>query len=204
MDTLIEGYRRFRAEVWPQERDRFEALAEAQAPETMVIACSDSRVDPSMVFGAAPGELFVVRNVAALVPPYQPDGGRHGVSAALEFAVRVLGVKRIVVLGHAQCGGVQALMHGVPANAPDFVGPWMSIAGPVLERARCGAAEAPSLAACEEEVVKLSVANLRTFPWIAERVDAGLLDLEGARFGIATGVLSRLNREGRFEPVEAD
>jgi carbonic anhydrase len=134
MDGLLEGYRRFRAEVWPRERERFEKLADGQQPETLVIACSDSRVDPAMVFGAAPGELFVVRNVAALVPPYEPDGGRHGVSAALEFGVRMLGVKRIVVMGHARCGGVQALLLGAPKQCRDFVEPWMSIAEPALWR----------------------------------------------------------------------
>src|SRR5689334_17838841 len=109
MDELIAGYRRFRAETWARERERFAALAAGQRPHTMVIACSDSRTDPQMVFGAAPGELFVVRNVANLVPPYQPDAAYHGTSAALEFAVRVLGVARILVLGHAMCGGIQAL-----------------------------------------------------------------------------------------------
>ena len=107
MDPLIEGHLRFRAVTWPAERDRYESLAKfGQSPETMVIACSDSRVDPQTVFGAIPGELFVVRNVAGLVPPYTPDSGYHGTSAALEFAVRVLKVARIAVLGHAQCGGV--------------------------------------------------------------------------------------------------
>src|SRR3954447_11918827 len=133
MDDLIEGYRRFRTETWPQPRARFEALAAlGQSPATMVIACSDSRVDPQMIFAAAPGELFVVRNVANLVPPYMPDAAFHGTSAALEFAVRVLRVKRVVVLGHAQCGGVQALLEGAPPEARDFVAGWMSIA----ERAR--------------------------------------------------------------------
>lgn len=118
MDRLLEGYRRFRAEVWPAERARYEALArKGQRPETLVIACSDSRVDPQTVFGAAPGDLFVVRNVAGLVPSYHPDAGYHGTSAALEFAVRVLGVARIVVLGHAQCGGIQAMVEGAPKEA---------------------------------------------------------------------------------------
>ncbi|MFC7540562.1 carbonic anhydrase [Siccirubricoccus deserti] len=118
MDALIDGYRRFRAETWPQQRARFEALAaEGQSPQTMVIACSDSRVDPQMIFSAAPGELFVVRNVANLVPPYMPDAAFHGTSAALEFAVRVLRVRQVVVLGHAQCGGVRALLEGAPPEA---------------------------------------------------------------------------------------
>lgn len=123
MEKLIEGYRRFRADVWPAERERYRGLAEkGQRPETMVIACSDSRVDPQTVFGCGPGELFVVRNVAALVPPYSPDGGYHGTSAALEFAVRVLQVKRLVVLGHARCGGVQAMVQGGTGCGAGFRG----------------------------------------------------------------------------------
>ena len=201
MDALIEGYRRFRADVWPAEHTRYETLArEGQAPETLVIACSDSRVDPSTVFGAAPGELFVVRNVAALVPPYQPDAGYHGTSAALEFAVRVLKVKRIVVLGHAQCGGVQALVEGAPEEASDFVRPWIEIARPVVADAPADLPRTERLHRCEEAVVQLSLENVLTFPWVAEAVEAGRLKLEGFRFGIASGVLTRL-RDGRFVPV---
>ena len=192
MDRLIEGYRRFRAEVWPAQRARYEALAnQGQAPETLVIACSDSRVDPQMVFGAAPGEMFVVRNVAGLVPTYQPDSAYHGTSAALEYAVRVLKVARIVVLGHVQCGGVRAMVEGIPAEARDFVGPWMSMA-------RSALSDLPDrhgrdvLDRCEVEVVRLSLANLLTFPWIAEPVDAGRLALAGFRFEIRTGILARL------------
>ena len=123
MDRLIEGYRRFRTEFWPGQRERYEALANSgQSPETLVIACSDSRVDPQTVFGAAPGELFVVRNVAGLVPTYQPDAGYHGTSAALEFAVRVLKVKRIVVLGHVHCGGILAMVEGAPPEAREAAG----------------------------------------------------------------------------------
>ena len=123
MDPLIEGYRRFRADIWPVERARYEALANwGQSPEAMVIACSDSRVDPQTVFSAVPGELFVVRNVAALVPPYSPDPGHHGTSAALEFGVKVLKVARLVVLGHGQCGGVKAMAYGAPPRAAGSIG----------------------------------------------------------------------------------
>ena len=122
MDRLFEGYRRFRKEVWPSQRARYETLAKGQQPETLVIACSDSRVDPQTIFGAVPGEMFVLRNVAALVPPYEPrSGGFHGTSAAIEFGVRVLKVERVVVLGHAQCGGVKAMAYGAPPQARDFV-----------------------------------------------------------------------------------
>ena len=202
LDALIEGYRRFRAETWPTERSRYELLAtRGQRPETLVIACSDSRVDPATVFNAGPGELFVVRNVAAIVPPYQPDSGYHGTSAAIEFAVRVLGVRRIVVLGHAQCGGVQAAIEGAPDNARDFVENWIAIARPALDPLpREGEREA-LLTRGEREVVRLSLANLQSFPWIAERLADGRLVLEGCRFGVRDGVLERLEGE-RFVAVE--
>jgi len=203
MDDLIDGYRRFHVDTWLQQRERFNKLAESQSPETLVIACSDSRVDPQMVFDAAPGELFVVRNVAALVPPFEPDGGRHGVSAALEFGVRVLKVKRIVVLGHARCGGVQALVEGAPKLARDFVEPWMSIAEPVLWRNPPSPESQPKLDGYEMEVVKLSLDNLLTFPWIVEGVREGRLALHGMRFDIRTGVLWRLADTGKFIPVDA-
>jgi carbonic anhydrase len=202
MDRLIEGYRRFRADVWPSERARYEAMARAgQRPDTLVVACSDSRVDPPTVFGAAPGELFVIRNVAGLVPTYKPDGGCHGTSAALEYGVRVLGVERIVVLGHARCGGVQAMVEGAPLEARDFVEPWMAAAAPALRAlARRREGEDP-LELCEAEVVRLSLANLATFPWIAEAVAAGRLGLHGFRFGIETGVLERVEGD-RLVSVE--
>jgi carbonic anhydrase len=202
MDRLMEGYRRFRAEVWPRERERFQQLAEGQRPHTLLIACSDSRVDPAMVFGAAPGEMFVVRNVAALVPPYQPDGGRHGVSAALEFGVRVLEVERIVVLGHGRCTGVKALLLGSPKQARDFLEPWMSIAEPALWRSEPRREEGTAQERGEKDVVRLSVDNLKTFPWIRDRVANGALKLIGARFEIASGELSFMDDDGRFVPVE--
>jgi carbonic anhydrase len=201
MDRLLEGYRRFRAEVWPAERAHYEALSrQGQRPETMVIGCSDSRVDPQIVFDAAPGELFEVRNVAGLVPPYHPDADYHGTSAALEYAVRVLGVARIVVLGHTQCGGVRAMVEGAPEQARDFVEPWMRIADPAR---RLLAAHSPAgdlFAQGEIEVVRLSLANLATFPWIAAAVAAGRLELAGFRFDIETGVLARIEGD-RLVPV---
>jgi carbonic anhydrase len=202
MERLIAGYRRFRAEVWPAERARYEALArEGQSPETLVVACSDSRVDPQTVFGAGPGELFVVRNVAGLVPTYGPDARHHGTSAALEYGVRVLKVARIVVLGHAQCGGIRAMVEGAPKEARDFVAPWMAIAQPILARVPPHAHGQELLDRCEMEAVRLTLANLLTFPWIAERVARGDLELHGFRFGVRTGVLTRLTGE-EFAPVE--
>ncbi len=201
MDRLIDGYRRFRATTWSAERARYEALAQGgQSPETLVVACSDSRVDPQTVFGARPGELFVVRNIAGLVPPFTPDAGYHGTSAALEFGVRVLKVAHIVVLGHGQCGGIQAMVEGAPKEARDFVEPWMAMAEPVLKNAPEGIEGGELLRYCEEEVVRLSLANLMTFPWIAEAVAAGRLQLHGFRFAIRTGVLERLDGAS-FVPV---
>ncbi len=202
MEFLLQGYRRFREEVWPAERMRYEMLSErGQRPQTLIVSCSDSRVDPPTVFGAAPGELFVIRNVAGLVPPYQPDGGCHGTSAALEFGVRVLKVARIVVLGHAQCGGVQAMVEGAPPEANDFVAPWMAVAGRVLDCAPESAGRAERLSRCELAVVRLSLANLLTFPWIAQAVEAGRLTLHGMQFDIHNGVLANVGAEG-LEPVE--
>jgi carbonic anhydrase len=201
LDRLIEGYRRFRRETWPDERKRYEALSErGQSPQTLVVSCSDSRVDPPTVFGAAPGELFVIRNVAGLVPPYTPDGGCHGTSAALEFGVRVLKVARIVVLGHAQCGGVRAMVEGAPPEAADFVVPWMALAADALRQAPPGLHGNHLLSHCELEVVRLSLDNLRTFPWIAEAVSAGRLTLHGMQFDIHNGVLAHVGPQG-LEPV---
>ena len=198
MEDLIEGYRRFRAEIWPAERARYEALAHwGQSPETMILACSDSRVDPQTIFGAVPGEMFVLRNVAAIAPPYQPDSpGYHGASAALEFGVRVLKVSRLVVMGHAQCGGVRALVYGPPPQARDFVASWVEIGKPALPES--GAASLPEV---EAALVRLSMTNLMTFPWISEAVAAGRLSVQGFMFDIHNGVLTRVTPEG-VEPVE--
>jgi carbonic anhydrase len=201
MDRLIEGYRRFRAGQWPERRATFEALARhGQSPRALVVACADSRIDPAMIFGAGPGELFVVRNVANLVPPYAPDGGAHATSAALEFAVRVLEVPDIIVMGHAMCGGIHALLNGAPPAAADFLGPWMRIAETAKTRV-LGRSLPDMQTACEHEAVKLSLEYLMTFPWVAERVRAGRLRLHGATFDIRSGVLSLLQPDGSFAPA---
>ena len=146
-----------------------------QSPEAIVIACSDSRVDPQTIFSAVPGELFVIRNVAALVPPYSPDPAHHGTSAALEFGVRVLKIPRLVVMGHGQCGGVKAMVYGPPPQAQDFIATWVELGKPAL--AAAGEEPEGRLQRIEAEVVRLSLANLMTFPWIAEAVDANRLAL---------------------------
>jgi carbonic anhydrase len=202
METLLAGYRRFRTGVWPGQRAEYEALAAAvQAPVAAVVACADSRLDPAVIFDAAPGQLFSIRNVANLVPPYAPDATYHGTSAALEFAVCGLAVPHLVVLGHAQCGGVRALMEG-DGGLPDFLGAWMSIAAPA--RARVLACDDPGIdviTAVEHEVVRLSLENLMTFPWIAARVADGRLRMHGAYYGIASGVLQVMGPDKVFAPV---
>jgi carbonic anhydrase len=201
-DALLSGYARFREGHWAEARAQYEALAsDGQRPHTLVVACSDSRADPALIFDTAPGQLFVVRNVANLVPPYEPDGQLHGVSAALEFGVKVLGVERIVVMGHAHCGGVNAMLHGAPEDCQDFVAPWVAQAAPVVRRV-CEACPPDQVEqATEEAVVRLSIENLRTFPWIADRETAGQLTLTGLHFGIADGVLRALRGPGRFEAL---
>lgn len=200
MSQLLDGHRRFRADIWPERRVAYELLAEAgQSPVAAVIACADSRVDPSAIFGAAPGQLFVLRNVANLVPPYQPDAAYHGTSAGLEFAVKSLQVPIIVVLGHHQCGGVRALMQGGAGSLNDFVLPWMEIAARARGRVlACDLPEADQLTACEHETVKVALENLMSFPWIADPVRAGELLLMGAYYGIATGLLELLGPDGSF------
>ena len=201
MKTLLAGYQRFRAKGWPEQRRAFEALAkDGQSPKALVVACVDSRVDPAMIFDSAPGQVLTVRNVANLVPPYAPDSAYHGTSAALEFGVRVLEVPHIMVLGHGLCGGVKALLDGAPDNLQEFVGPWMSMAWPARVRALgCVSAEERQQC-CEYEVIKVSLANLMTFPWIADRVASGKLELHGAWFGIRTGQLMTLEPDGSFAP----
>jgi len=201
MDDLIAGYRRFRSGTWQAERTRFEALSRlGQRPRALVIACSDSRTDPQMLFNARPGELFVVRNVANIVPPYGPDDQPHGVSSAIEFAVRSLHVRDIVVLGHAMCGGIKALLEDAPNEVLDFVGHWVRIAEPARQRAMQAPKEQRQ-SICEHDAVHLSLGNLLTFPWIKDAVDAGHITLHGCFFDIRSGILERLGGDGVFRPI---
>jgi len=202
-EKLTDRFRRFRHRHFVPNADHYEELATyGQSPEVMVLSCCDSRVDPETIFNAMPGELFVVRNVANLVPPYEPDGKLHGVSAALEFGVNVLKVKHVVVMGHASCGGVNAMLNGAPANCQDFVAPWVEQAAPSVRRAVETLPAEQVECAAEEAVVRLSLDNLRTFPWIAEKEAAGELKLSGLHFGIALGILSKLTGPGRFERLD--
>jgi len=201
MQDFIQGYRRFRAGTWRNERARFEDLSKfGQKPRALVIGCSDSRTDPQMVFNAAPGELFVIRNVANLVPPYGPDRQPQGSSAAIEFAVRALKVPQIIVMGHAMCGGIQALLNGAPAEVSDFVGQWVQIAEPARLRAMLAPEECRQ-DICEHEAVRLSLTNLVTFPWIAAAISAGELELHGCFFDIRSGILEHLGRDGNFHAI---
>jgi carbonic anhydrase len=199
---LIAGYQRFRANGWPEQRRVFESLAQnGQSPEALVVTCVDSRVDPAMIFNAGPGEMLTVRNVANLVPPYAPDSAYHGTSAALEFGVRVIEVRHVIILGHGLCGGVKSLLDDLPGDDHEFVAHWMSIARPARQRAMLCENPVERQLCCEREVVKVSLANLMTFPWVAERVAAGKLALHGAWFNIGSGELMLLQPDGMFVPA---
>jgi carbonic anhydrase len=204
---LAEGYELFRREQFPREVDRYKALARGQRPETMVIACADSRVDPATIFQAAPGELFVVRNVAALVPPYEEFGSYHGTSAAIEFAVTQLAVDSIIVLGHGQCGGISASLAatGRKPSSGRFIGPWVSLISDVrdeLVRKHPNQTVDERQQALEELAVKQSLINLRTFPFVDEAIALQRLNLHGAWFSIGRGELRWLdNDRGDFGVV---
>ncbi len=180
----------------------FESLAKSgQSPKALVVACIDSRVDPFMIFDAGPGEILSVRNVANLVPPFGPDAAYHGTSAALEFGVTGLEVQHVIVLGHSLCGGVRALMEGSPPKGSGFISQWMSLAERARERALGCTVPQERQRCCEEEVIKISLTNLMTFPWVADRVGRGRLELHGMWFDIGTGTLMLLQKDGRFAPV---
>jgi carbonic anhydrase len=208
-NALIDGYRRFRASDWSRERDRWSELAIGQSPRVMVIACSDSRVDPTQIFDARPGEMFVVRNVGALVPPIETGGGHHGVSAALEFAVTQLQVEEIIVMGHGFCGGCAAALTGQFDDASHgeghFIADWIRLLEPARDRVRAihpGELDRKAFQAMEMEAVQVSLDNLRTFPWVREREDDGRLTLRGAFFAISDGILYLLDEAtGRFAPA---
>lgn len=207
--ALVEGYHRFRSESYPAQKERFDRLAkEGQSPKLMIIACSDSRVDPAQIFDVDPGEIFVVRNVAALVPPFETNPGLHGVSAALEFAVQVLDVRQILVMGHGLCGGCKAALtqelHGAEPGEGGFIADWIAL----LDEARKPVAAQHGIhgdtaeRAMELAAVKVSLANLRTFPCIQRKEAAGKLRLRGAFFAISDGVLHLLDEaDGQFKPA---
>ncbi len=196
---LVDGYRAFVDTRLPLERSRFEKLAASgQRPEVMVICCCNSRVSPEVIFDAHPGELFVVRNVANLVPPYSPSGFTHGVSAALEFAVQGLGVKYIVVMGHTHCGGIRAYSeHRNRLNPGDFIDNWMSLITPAAAAVSEAGGAADYLRRLEQASIVATMDNLMTFPWIRSRVEDRQLDLLGAYFDVGTGDLTVYDRASR-------
>ncbi|PJI86925.1 carbonic anhydrase [Sphingomonas koreensis] len=203
---LVDGYRRFRSADYRRQRERWAQLAEAQSPKVMVIACSDSRVEPAQIFDTLPGEIFVVRNVANLVPPFENDGGRHGVSAALEFAVTRLNVEEIVVMGHGMCGGAHAALTEMFQDAAPgdggFVHAWVSLLDGARDRVKAKYGNGPEASReMELETVRTSIANLRTFPFIPEREADGRLTVHGAYFAIADGVLHVMDESGSFAPA---
>ena len=208
LSQLIEGYHRFREKDWARERERWAELSEGQSPKVMILSCADSRVDPSHIFDARPGEMFVARNIAALAPPYETTSGYHGVSAALEFAVTQINVGEILVMGHGLCGGCAAALTGqfddTEPGEGHFIADWVRMLSDARDkvRARHKELDRGAFLDMEREAVKVSLANLRTFPWIAEREQAGELKLHGAHFAIAEGRLYILDEaEDDFRPV---
>ncbi len=200
MHVLLNGFLRFRATAFQGQAARYRKLAfTGQNPRAAVIACCDSRVDPQAIFSAGPGDLFVIRNVANLVPPYHPNADYHGTSAALEFAVRRLRVPNLIVMGHTGCGGIRALLDGDTDS--DFLGNWMRIAEDVRERV---AQEPDPAAAAEREAARQSLRNLATFPWVRERLDAGDLRLFACLFDITAGDLHLLDVQGRLRTVSPE
>lgn len=209
LDHLLAGYRRFREHGWTPNRERWADLREGQSPDIMVIACSDSRVDPAQIFDVDPGEVFVVRNVAAMVPPFETTPGHHGVSAALEFAVQVLKVKEIVVMGHGMCGGCRAALtrelHGAEPGEGGFVADWIALLDDARDvvAAQFGTQGREAERAMEKAGVKVSLHNLRTFPCIRRKEATAELKLRGAFFAISDGLLHVLDEsDGHFHPVE--
>lgn len=202
---LREGYKAFLSDRFPGERSRFQVLAErGQSPEVLIISCCDSRVAPEAIFDASPGELFVVRNVANLVPPFETGGDFHGTSAALEFAVQALKVKHIVVLGHQMCGGIKAFAnHAEPLSPGDFIGKWMAQIQPAADALGAEACTANDyITRLEFAAIELSLRNLMTFPCVRILVERGQLALHGAYFGVADGILRVRDPEtGMFSPA---
>jgi len=204
---FLSGFRQFQKTYFCSDNDFYGNLKNSQNPKVLVIACSDSRVDPAILLGCEPGDMFVVRNVANLVPPYETNPGHHGVSAALEYAVKVLKVEHVIVLGHSCCGGIQALMAPGRDGLGEFIAPWVSIADQALgevARELPGKPQDLRQRACEQAAVLVSLENLLTFPWIWEKVMTGKLYLHGWYFDMGKGELfSYLPETGSFEPLVA-
>lgn len=199
IEAFIAGYKKFRAHYFSKDKKNplyARLVQDGQNPKTMIITCSDARVDPSIILDVLPGELFVVRNVANLVPPYDNDPKHHGTSAALEFGVRFLHVHHIIILAHSHCGGIRALLETSDVKENDFISSWMNIAQAAKEKVLRHYQHLPleqQAAYCEEASLLISLKNLRTFPWIEEKVQANQLFLHAWRFDLANGMIKRFN-----------
>ena len=206
---LTKRYKKFRAESYPELRDLYERLAtEGQTPQVLMISCCDSRVNPDQILSAEPGELFMVRNIANMVPPYTPDDAHHGTASAIEFAVRFLEVGHIMIMGHAKCGGIQALYDGVDSlgKKSDFIHNWVEQGETAKARVlknNNDCSREDQLIALEQANIQLGLENLLTYPWLKERVDAGKLQLYGLRFDIGNATLTEFDpKSNKFEPIK--
>lgn len=202
-DKLLEGYKRFKAGYFAENKEIIQAQAEDQHPSYVVITCCDARLEPSRIFDTEPGELFVIRNVANLVPPHEKEGSYHGTSAALQFAITVLEVPEIIVLGHSQCGGIRSLvLHHDKLEKNSFIERWMSIVAPVADLADPDKLnDMRTFNRCEQAAVAYSLCNLMTFPCISSRVEAGKLKLTGWHYNIFTGALKKVHDQDTISTI---
>jgi carbonic anhydrase len=207
IETFVQGFERFQEKYIAGDGSLYSRLRQGQNPSTLVISCCDSRADPGMLMGAGPGDIFVVRNVANLVPPYRNGAEMPGIRADIEFAIKGLNVQQIIILGHSGCGGIRALMdgEGITENHFEFIGAWVSIAKEAREhvmRELAGEPDSVQAKACEKRAIQLSLANLVTFPWIRDRVEAGALELHGWYFDLDAGELLAYSTEtATFRPL---
>lgn len=209
LERLVEGFRRFRQRYFVEQPEVYNKLVKhGQSPQALIIACSDSRVDPALITDANPGDMFVVRNVANVVPPFVDDGKTHGTSAAIEFSVKHLQVPHIVIMGHSQCGGIRALMEGRHSNTTHgFIDPWMDVMAPARELVKNDHSEASldeQCRLCEREAVGVSLENLRTFPFVSHRIDEGKLKIHGWYFDFEAGELFERQADNSYRPLSED
>jgi carbonic anhydrase len=208
-NRLLTGYSNFMSGRYSDERERYRVLADnGQTPHTLVVACCDSRAAPETIFDCGPGELFVVRNVANMIPPYEPDGQYHATSAALEYAVQVLKIRNIVVMGHGRCGGIQAALDpsAEPLSPGDFIGKWMGLVRPAAEQIQSNEfmTQAERQTALERVSIRNSLANLRSFPFVQNAREDTELSIHGAWFDISTGELWIMDDKGDFIRPDLD
>ena len=206
LKNLIKGFKRFQQNYFKSDDTLYDELRQGQTPKVLLIGCSDSRVDPAILTDCKPGDLFIVRNVANLIPPYEPDAGYHGTSSAIEYAVRILLVEHVIVMGHSHCGGIDALMRSSRETpVGEFIDHWVEIAQPareIVQQDLSGKSLEIQARACEQAALMISLENLLTFPWLAERVQAGQLALHGWYFDMEAGQMLAYHPDsGEFEPI---